>query len=134
MTRPAYVPPHTLHVCRTCPRYEPAPPPGTAGRGEALARRVKALVRDWPHRAEVAVLAVNCLGGCRHPCNAAISGPGKLRLRFSRLEAPDAESLLEAAARHLASADGDLADEALPPRLRDRLSARAPAAVPIHGA
>jgi len=112
-------------VCRTCPRYEPAPPPGEETRGRALGRSLQAQAAS----AGVEVRAVNCLAGCRNPCNAAIDAPGKVRLRFSRLEADDAEALFAVARAHAASADGDLADAELPDSLRDRLTARSPARI-----
>ena len=119
-------PRHTLYVCRTCPRYEKRPPPGGRTAGHTLADRVKALARDWPARDQVNIRVIACLGGCPNPCNIAIAGTGKTRLRFSRLGPADAEAVLTLAERHLASADGDLAADDVPDGLRGRRTARTP--------
>lgn len=114
-------------ICRTCPRYETRRDPGvpTAGAGfAALAKRLAASTGD-----QVVVRTVNCLAGCKHPCNAAVEADGKYRLRFSRLTAADLEVLFAVSARHDMSVDGNLADTDLPDALRDRLSARSPAAI-----
>lgn len=112
-------------VCRTCPRYERAPPPGEVTRGRALGH----LLQSHTARGDTEVRAVNCLAGCRNPCNAAIDGPGKMRLRFSELT-PEHLPLLFAVARlHDASVDGNLTDDELPDELLDHLSARSPARI-----
>ena len=118
-----------LYICRTCPRYEPAPRPGERKRGEMLAAEIKRLMRDWPRRDDLLVLVVNCLSGCPKPCNAALDAPEKTRLRFGQLDAGYAPAVLEAAERYLDSADGNLPDDALPAPLKDRVTARAPASL-----
>ena len=72
---------------------------------------------------------VNCLAGCKNPCNVALDGPGKYRLRFSRLEVADAGLMIEAAMAYANQADGNLADDQLPESLRRRLTARSPARI-----
>lgn len=117
---------HTLYVCRTCPRYEKRPPPGEPTAGQALADRVKALARDWAGRDAVNIRVITCLGGCPGPCNVAVTGPGKTRLRFSRLGPADADAVLTLAERHLASPDGELGTDDLPDGLRGKRTARTP--------
>jgi predicted metal-binding protein len=72
------------------------------------------------------ILTVECLGGCQQPSAAAFDAPDKWRIRLTRLAADDAADLLEAARVYAVSPDGDLADQALPPRLRGHISARSP--------
>ena len=116
-------------VCRTCPRFEPPPPPGEIGRGARLARGIRDAVGALAEPAPFTIRVVNCLNGCKNPCNVALDGPGKYRLRFSRLEVEDAATVIEAA-RHFADhADGNMADDQLPAPLRARLTARSPSRV-----
>lgn len=119
-------PRHTLYVCRTCPRYEKRPPPGEPTAGQALANRVKALARNWAACEDVSIRVITCLGGCPNPCNVAVTGPGKTRLRFSRLGPADAEAVLTLTERHLASTDGDLGANEVPDGLRGKQTARTP--------
>lgn len=119
-------PGHTLYVCRTCPRYEKRPPPGERTAGQMLADRVKELARTWAARDRVNIRVITCLGGCPNPCNVAVAGTGKTRLRFSRLGPDNAADVLELAARYLDSADGDLPPAMLPEDLRDKQTARTP--------
>ena len=113
-------------VCRTCPRYEPPPPPGEAGRGSRLSVDIKQLVAALSEQDRLTVRVVNCLAGCKNPCNVALDGPGKYRLRFSRLEVADAGLMIEVAMAYANQADGNLADDQLPESLRRRLTARSP--------
>ncbi len=121
--------PDRILVCRTCPRYEPAPPPGVAGRGSRLSVDIKQLVWALSDQDRLTVRVVNCLAGCKNPCNVALDGPGKYRLRFSRLEVADAGLMIEAAMTYARHADGNLADDELPDLLRPRLTARSPARI-----
>jgi predicted metal-binding protein len=69
---------------------------------------------------------VTCLGGCPNPCNAALSGTGKWRLRIRHLTPADADVLLELAAAYRAHGSGDLQPGEIPARLRERIGARTP--------
>lgn len=112
-------------VCRTCPRYEPRKP-GSMTRGAALAMEAKARGEG---DAAVSVMAVNCLAGCKHPCNAAVDAPDKVRLRFSRLDAHELQLLFEVADQYRMSSDGNISADLLPEPLRDKLTARSPARI-----
>jgi predicted metal-binding protein len=105
-----------LLICRTCPRDEP----GSGSFGLAL----DAAVAD---RADgVRVRHVPCLGGCPHAGNVALDGPGKPRVRFSRITPDDADVVLDAARRYDASADGAPGDWEVPSALAERLTATTP--------
>jgi len=113
-------------VCRTCPRYEPLPVAGAPTRGRDLGHRLaRALVsRDDGDRYVLRI--VSCLAGCKNPCNMAIDGAGRYRLRFSHLEPDAVPDILALAEIFAASTTGDLAAGDLPDRLKDRLTAKTP--------
>ena len=113
-------------VCRTCPRYEPVAPDGEETRGKHLGAAVRAAASAANGLENVDVRLVNCLAGCKRPCNVALDGPGRLRLRFSELTDAHIAALLSAAAAYRECADGDLDDKSLPLALRARVSARSP--------
>lgn len=115
--------PPRLLVCRTCPRYAPTPA-GQPTAGRRLAMAVRAAVEAAG--LELDVRAVNCLAGCRNPCNAALDGEGRVRLRFSHLQENHVPALLATARAYGAKADGDLPATALDEDLRERLTARSP--------
>lgn len=105
---------HTLAVCRTCPRAQ-------AAKNDMIGR-----LRDLPIPSGMRVLSVECLGGCPWPSAVALNAPDKWRLRLTRLRVTQAGDLLHAARVYLDSADGNLADDHLPPSLRGHISARSP--------
>src|SRR5436305_1137659 len=76
--------PATLYVCRSCPR---GPWRGgvAAGEGERFAQAVRAALAASPLASHLDLLVLHCLGGCPKPCNAALTGAGKVLLRFNRL-------------------------------------------------
>src|SRR5260221_9695527 len=119
--------PDTLYVCRTCPR-EQGRVGAAAGEGERFAQAVRAALAASPLASQVDLLVLHCLGGCPKPCNAALTGAGKVLLRFNRLGEGDVAALLELTALFRASSDGEIADR-LPPGLKDRLALRLPASI-----
>ena len=105
-----------LLICRTCPRDEP----GSGSFGVALDAAVAGRVPS------VRVRHVPCLGGCPNAGNVALDGPGKPRVRFSRVTPDDADVLLDAARRYDASPDGTPGDWDVPDGLAERLTAVTP--------
>ena len=113
-------------VCRTCPRYEQLPRAGAPTRGRELGHRLaRALDAHDPDNRDV-LRVVSCLAGCKNPCNVAIDGAGRFRLRFSNLEPDAAADVLTLAGKFEKSATGNLANDDLPDRLKDRLTAKSP--------
>ena len=76
--------------------------------------------------ADVRVRHVPCLGGCPNAGNVAVDGPGKPRVRFSRIGVDDAEDLLDAARRYDASPSGSPGDWEVPAGLAARVTAVSP--------
>ena len=70
----------------------------------------------------VAVRMVECLNTCPQPCAAALREPGKMVIRFGRLGPEDASALLAAAEAYAETPNGDLADSAIPERLRAKVT------------
>jgi len=114
-----------LYLCQTCVR-DSVPPPGEPTRGRRLADAVETLLSAAPAEHRPILRRVACLNACLSPCSIALRAPGKLALRFSRLGPDDAVDVVALAAAYGRSNDGNLAGEALPPALRNKLSARAP--------
>jgi len=105
-------------ACQTCPRYAANPGHETTN-GAALGEEIKALLSPGD---QDNVRIVNGLAGC----NIALSGPGKLRLRFSRLGPGDGGAVIDAAKAYAICPDGNLDAAQLPTALRDRLTAKSP--------
>ena len=116
----------TVAICRTCPRDMAKP----AARGEnpdGMAAELRsALLADRHLMGEIDVLMVQCLGACRRPCAAALSAPGRWRLRFEDLSPRFVPDFVAAARVYQATRDGLLGDRDLLPSLRERLGALAP--------
>jgi hypothetical protein len=104
----------TLLICRTCPRYD------TRSSGE-FGRALAAAIAENPGGAAVTVRKVP--GGCPDDGVAAVDGPGKARVRFSRLDAGHAAAVIAAAAAHDACTSGDWQ---VPAELADRISSVTP--------
>jgi len=110
-----------IFVCTTCNRYEPAAA-GADSPGLQLARAMKRVSASAGN--EVAVRMVECLNTCPQPCAAALREPGKVVIRFGRLEPEDAPALLAAAVAYAATANGDIVESAMPERLRLKVTGR----------
>jgi len=112
-------------VCVLCrpadlPREMPRP-------GRALFEAIEdmALRDELPFR----IRPVDCMSGCRRHCTVALQAPGKTSYFFGDLVVDDvsAEQVLICAALHMASADGFMARDARPERLRGGILSRLPA-------
>ena len=101
-----------LLVCRTCPRYD------TTDTGR-FRTDIQATIGDV---ADVDVRYVQCLAGCPVDGVAAVDGPGKARVRFTGLNAADADALVRAARAHANCVTGAPDDWEIPAELADRLS------------
>jgi predicted metal-binding protein len=116
-----------IFICTACDRYS-LRSTREMTRGERLARAVKAAaIADGD---AVAVRMVECLNTCPNPCAAALREPGKTVIRFGGLVAEDSDALITAAKLYERSLDGDLASEALPQRLRDKVTGRVTLGLP----
>ncbi|HWI84747.1 MAG TPA: DUF1636 family protein [Sphingomonas sp.] len=111
-----------LLVCRNCPGHDW---PGSAGRaalGEQAGMALAVQLKQHLPRDAVVLRLVDCLSGCRTPCNARLSAPGKIGLWLHRLDRDDAPALAALAVAYAESEDGDLADAAWPGLLRGKLA------------
>lgn len=117
---------HVLMVCRTCPRFASGKTWLGKTQGEELAQRIAALWQQWASAARFRLSVLTCLGGCPSPCNVALSGPGKWRLRIRHMVPEDAAPLLAIAAAYLKHPNGNLCPEELPSEWPERIGARTP--------
>ena len=115
--------PGTVFVCRTCPRPDA---PGRVAQGNlsngdglALGAALKSILQGGE---EVSVRMVECLSGCRTPCNIRLSGPGKFWWRFHGLSPVDADSVAAFARLYVTSSDGMVVDQDFPDGLKHKLA------------
>jgi predicted metal-binding protein len=96
--------------------------------GAALFAATRAAALD---RADIRVVGVGCLSGCKRACAAALMAPGKVSYLFGDLPADSAgaDDLLAVAGTHAARTDGFLPRADRPERLRAGILARLP---PLH--
>lgn len=116
---------HILAVCRTCHRYAP-PRPGEPTPGESLADRLETLIAGTGLAERLTLRRVECLSGCRHPCNVSLSALGKTRLRFNGVGPEQAEPLVLLARRYLDSTRGEVRGDAGPLGLETRIASAIP--------
>lgn len=97
--------------------------------GEAFFEEVQAAAHG---REGVSVRRVSCLMGCDHPCNVAVSAPGKLSYVLGRFEpgADGAEALVDYAAAHAESDSGTVPYRSWPSGVKGKFIARVP---PLDG-
>jgi predicted metal-binding protein len=109
----------TLYVCQTCDRDQDRPA-GAPSRGLVLMETL-ALSAQGSDK-QVRMRRVECLSGCPNPCNAALRAQGKTWMRLSRLTPLDAVAVLQLTKLYAESPDGCVAAEAIPARLRAKVS------------
>ncbi len=118
--------PSDLLICITCrPQGVSREVPAA---GQTLLDQAVALCSAGD-AAVVRVRPVACMNGCEHACTAALQAPGKTTYFFGGLEphAETAAQLLDCARLHACRADGLMARNERPERLRGTLLAKLPA-------
>ena len=114
-----------MYVCRSCVWSEAEREIDGERQGVFLVNAIEARM-DEADVDSVAMRVVFCLGGCRNPCNVAFRYPGKMALRFNRLNPGDAQALIDFGRLYVASGTGDVPPEARPEALSDNLVVRVP--------
>lgn len=109
-----------LYVCVTCVRNGATPLERRRGRDFAETTKSYAKSRGLLQP----IRSVECLMGCPTPCNATLRAPGKATLRFSGLDCDDVPYVIEVSTCYAESEVGNLPQEQLPLRLRNKLAAR----------
>jgi len=103
-------------------------PTGTGGRtrGQRLGDEIERRLGALPAIPDLHLIRVSCLNGCPSPCNVSLRCAGKYGLRFSRLDAEDADAIVEFTLKYLAHANGDLRESDWPARLRGKRTVNTP--------
>ena len=96
-----------ITICDTCKRDDWATSGKSLTDGEALATLVEQGAQGVPN---LRTRRVSCLMGCKHGCNVAIQGHGKLSYTIGNFEPIDdaAAGIIEYATKHAASANGQV--------------------------
>jgi predicted metal-binding protein len=96
-----------ITICDTCKRDDWATSGKSLTDGEALATLVEQGAQGVPN---LRTRRVSCLMGCKHGCNVAIQGRGKLSYTIGNFEPIDdaAAGIIEYATKHAASANGQV--------------------------
>lgn len=96
-----------ITICDTCKRDDWATSGKLLTDGEALATLVEQGAQGVPN---LRTRRVSCLMGCKHGCNVAIQGRGKLSYTIGNFEPIDdaAAGIIEYATKHAASANGQV--------------------------
>lgn len=95
----------------------------TFGGGQRIA---EVLEQHLGRVGEAIVRRVECLSGCRNPCNVRITSRGKASYAFHRMAPADADELSLFVARYLASAEGNPEEIEMPAALDGRLAVLIP--------
>lgn len=123
---------HTVFVCTTCASAHRTKQPIRVSGGDRLLEQLRVLHRDWPLRADVAVVPIDCFGVCNQDCAIALSARGKntyllvnLPVDSDQLETV-ARAILEYAHKYYDSATGIVKHMQCPDVLRKKALARIP--------
>lgn len=95
-----------ITICDTCKRDDWDERGSALTDGEKLANLIEGA--DKP--ATLRTRRVSCMMGCKHGCNVAVQGPGKLAFTIGNFE-PDstaAQAIIDYAALHAESATGQV--------------------------
>lgn len=115
--------PSWITICDTCKRegWDAAEMPRTDG--EALADLIEAAAASRP---EVRTRRVACTMGCERACNVVIQAPGKIGYSLGRFtpDAAAAEAIVDYAARHAASDNGQVPFRDWPPGVKGHFVSR----------
>lgn len=114
-----------ITVCDTCKVAGEAKPDATQTDGEIFAALIEAAAADVPN---VQTRRVSCLMGCQHGCNVAVQGKDKLAYTLGRFT-PDADAaagIVEYAAAHAASENGQVPFRTWPQAIKGHFVTRHP--------
>lgn len=116
----------TITVCTTCrntdSRSSGAPKSDEPRDGEQFLETIRQISDG------INVRGVSCLMGCDHGCNIAISDTAKMTYVLGRFDGslPDAEAIVEYAAKHRQSATGTVPYREWPSGVKGHFVARVP--------
>lgn len=113
-----------ITICDTCKREGWETGDMSQTDGERLATLIEAVATT----ADVKTRRVSCLMGCKHGCNVAIQGAGKLNYTLGDFEpAPDAaQGIVDYAALHAASDTGQVPYREWPQPIKGHFVTRHP--------
>ena len=114
-----------ITICDTCKREGWETGDMAQTDGERLAALVEAAAADVP---DIRTRRVSCLMGCKHGCNIAIQGNGKLNYTLGDFtpEAEAAEGIVDYARRHAASETGQVPYRDWPQAIKGHFVTRHP--------
>lgn len=114
-----------ITICDTCKRDDWDQSVVTATDGERFAEMIEAAAADEP---SVRTRRVSCLMGCKHGCNVAIQGAGKLNYTLGDFTPdPDAAAgIVNYASLHAASETGQVPYREWPSEIKGHFVTRHP--------
>ncbi len=103
-------------------------PLGPAGRtrGQRLGDEIERRLRARPMISDLHLIRAPCLNGCPSPCNVSLRCAGKYSLRFSRLDAEDADAIIAFTLIYLAHPTGNVSECDWPAGMRGKRTVYTP--------